>query len=1278
MNNNQKHNPIVLPENFTEPTASFKKRIVLATAALLGFIAIYLGLMIWFGRTALQMFQLTGNGSEEPLLTALLGVMMGFLSIFMLKSLFIFKKSMGNPGELITEEDEPELFRFIYEVADEIGAPRPHKVFINDQVNASVFYDLSIWNLILPSKKNLLIGLGLVNTLSIGEFRAVLAHEFGHFAQKSMLLGRYVYTAQQVAEMVIHKRDALDQLLRGLSSFDLRVAWIGWILQILVWAVRSLTETIFNAVAIAEKAVSREMEFQADLVAVSVTGSDALVNGLNKLTAADEAYWASIDALNMQLQEKKAVPDMFALQSNYIDKMRYILSDPAYGTSPSSDKLGPDFRLFTEGTINPPQMWSTHPNHNDREANAKKIYIPGEIDVRQSWELFKAPKALREETTAKIIASAGLETTLISLEESIEAQNETLEWRFLDPAYAGVYFGRYSMTNFGSLEDVYDIEILEPSKVLEELYTPVAQENVEHLKQLLEEYHALRRVKAEVLTVEQRKIMFRGAEIKRREVPALMEVLQAEIDEARAKVMEHDRKCRKVPFLIAEKNYPSLAEYLQQLTSLLHYAEHSIADLQDAYGKYQNVFSVIVADGRISSSERGKLVWAGDDLHAVIQAVFACSKLVKTNDEIRAHLNGKVYRELFEPFEFPRPHEENLQDWNQYVPSWYNLALNNLQDLRVAVLEHLVEVEAQITSAEESGISPTVIPTLIYYPKQYETLMPGEERPLQFKLGIMDRFFAGHGIVASGAKFLVSALLIIATFMIANYSSSTELYIYNGLGTSVDVKYGNNELSIPAHTHKVMPLSFGQGTLTTTSSEGKLIESFVPTDLGGANYLYNVAHAGMTYEETWLYGSGSVDSYPPKGFNNKRWMLIHTDHIFENPPSQIKLNSYQSSGTRTALRSGEEAEPFRIISTITDQEGVKQMIRSHILWDDPKNKHTASWLSLSDLLEDDGTILRERLDRKGLDVMAYRSLMDMSDDKKQEVCSLIVDSAANNPLNADFFYLNTRCMEDGIAQDKEFLKGHRRWPDHAWLALAAGYTYARQGDWQLALNAFEIGVTKEPSLLQIYAKEIERMRRFATAKENIQSESLKNHLFQNEDIAYLDQIENSSLSMIEIPTDQALNLLSQGKLDEALRAIPKGPMETQFKLMVAASKGATEEMITDIFADPGFSQQGGTYALIAMALAKREKQKTDSLQVSFNTAVAQLELEPKEVYQFLQDVQSNKLSKAETYLQSLEHLTVRAMVRMMGVILLQDRVPTDWLLEVKSMLFSIERPYFGT
>jgi hypothetical protein len=61
--------------------------------------------------------------------------------------------------------------------------------------------------------------------------KAVLAHEFGHFAQRTMAVGRWVYIAQQIAAHIVAKRDALDKLLHTISRWDIRIAWVGWIFR---------------------------------------------------------------------------------------------------------------------------------------------------------------------------------------------------------------------------------------------------------------------------------------------------------------------------------------------------------------------------------------------------------------------------------------------------------------------------------------------------------------------------------------------------------------------------------------------------------------------------------------------------------------------------------------------------------------------------------------------------------------------------------------------------------------------------------------------------------------------------------------------------------------------------------------------------------------------------------------------------------------------------------------------------------------------------------------
>jgi Zn-dependent protease with chaperone function len=456
--------------------------------------------MIWFGSLSYYSFV-----DGRTFWYFLLGIGYGFLSLFMVKGLFIFSKSEKNPlDRYVTKEEEPVLFDYLYQLADEAGAPRPAKVFLSPRVNASVSYDLSILNLIIPSKKNLEIGIGLMNVLSLGELKAVLAHEFGHFAQRSMLLGRYVYVAQQIAVQIIVKRDILDKFLAGLSSIDIRISWVGWILSILVWAIRSLIEVIFSVVTIAQRALSREMEFQADLVAVSLTGSDALIHALHKLQSADEAYDQTIDTINSQLKDKKAITNLYKLQSNYIEKMSWVLNDANYGKSPENVESS-STRVFGKRAYNPPQMWSTHPADNDRENNAKKTYIFSEIDPRPAKDLLSDAEKYEIEMTAALIDTAKVETELIANEEAIEFQNqEFFNWAFLNPSYNSNFLNRYFTINFEDVEQLYSEDVRESDlkRNFEMLYQDDIKEKLENLKEVKEEINALKIILNEVITIE--------------------------------------------------------------------------------------------------------------------------------------------------------------------------------------------------------------------------------------------------------------------------------------------------------------------------------------------------------------------------------------------------------------------------------------------------------------------------------------------------------------------------------------------------------------------------------------------------------------------------------------------------------------------------------------------------------------------------------------------------------------------------------------------------------
>src|SRR5690606_19974293 len=118
----------------------------------------------------------------------------------------------------ITDQDQPELFAFIRQVAADTQAPFPKKIFISSDVNASVSYDSSFWSMFFPVRKNLTIGLGLVNSLNLSEFKAVMAHEFGHFSQRSMKLGSYVYNVNRILHNMLYDNSGFSRLLSGFAN----------------------------------------------------------------------------------------------------------------------------------------------------------------------------------------------------------------------------------------------------------------------------------------------------------------------------------------------------------------------------------------------------------------------------------------------------------------------------------------------------------------------------------------------------------------------------------------------------------------------------------------------------------------------------------------------------------------------------------------------------------------------------------------------------------------------------------------------------------------------------------------------------------------------------------------------------------------------------------------------------------------------------------------------------------------------------------------------------
>lgn len=383
---------------------AYRLRVVLVLISLLLFLAIYLSFVAASGY--LVYWALTGPTSKRHAFgffdfILLLGALMLFL--FFLKGLF--KRSRPDMSKLVevTEKEQPKLFAFVRKLCADAGTQFPRAIYLSHEVNAAVFYPRSLLSLIRPVRKNLLIGVGLVNLLNLSELKAVLAHELGHFAQSSMKLGQYVYVANQVIYDMAFGRDFWDSWLAKWRSVDPRLSFPAWIITAIVWVLRRFLRLVFRAVNVANLSLSRQMEFNADLHAVSLTGSDALISGLWKTERGGIAMQRALAQLHSLAEHGKFSDDLFFHQSAELDRLDEVLAEQGDGSAYVKSLCEPyrygEVVHFHEGDDHAPSMWSSHPANREREVNAKKTYVRVEPVVTSAWRLLASKKGLRKRLT---------------------------------------------------------------------------------------------------------------------------------------------------------------------------------------------------------------------------------------------------------------------------------------------------------------------------------------------------------------------------------------------------------------------------------------------------------------------------------------------------------------------------------------------------------------------------------------------------------------------------------------------------------------------------------------------------------------------------------------------------------------------------------------------------------------------------------------------------------------------------------------------------------------
>jgi Zn-dependent protease with chaperone function len=464
--------PSGVPADLAKPGLRYRVQVALVLLALIPFLLLYfallagaLGLIVW---AAWPLGASLPEAWQARLFLNALRISVILLAALLIAFLFkgFLKQGEGETSQNleITEQEQPELFQFIRSLCQEIGCPLPPRVYLNHEVNAAVICRTSLLNLLVPPQKNLLLGLGLIDSLNLVEFKALLAHELGHFSQRTLRLDGYVWVAYQAIHNMVHARDRWDRwVIRG---FDM--PWVSVIavpLYGLAELTRGLLKVAFRVLNAAHLALRRQMELNADLVAVSVTGSDAPVHLLLKSDFFQTCLQQCSQDLALAAEQGLFTRDLFFHQQRTGDRLRAASAESNPGQPP---ELPSDVTLsvavFQPGDRSTLAMWADHPSPYDREQNAKRRYFRSPQDDRPARLLFRGPEAVHEQVTRQFYRIClNLEPDeLLSDPESVQTIiDEEQSGAVFDPRYQGIYDNRFlELADYDQL--VHDVSIQAP------------------------------------------------------------------------------------------------------------------------------------------------------------------------------------------------------------------------------------------------------------------------------------------------------------------------------------------------------------------------------------------------------------------------------------------------------------------------------------------------------------------------------------------------------------------------------------------------------------------------------------------------------------------------------------------------------------------------------------------------------------------------------------------------------------------------------------------------
>lgn len=358
-----------------------------------------------------------GNSHVNPK-----GRFMGYfgpLVIGPLVALFLIKPIVARrprPSEPMSLEParEPLLFRFVESICRAIGAPTPKRIDVDMQVNASASLRRGLLSF-AGDDLLLTIGLPLIAGLDTRQFAAILAHEFGHFTQRTAM--RLTFIVRSVSfwfRRVVYERDKWDVWIERTSVQ--RIPYVMWLIiasRAMIWLSRRILWCLMKIGDTISCYMLRQMEFDADRYAARLAGSEVERDVTMRMAELSVAFNTAGQSTEISWNDRRLPDNLPQLVEFY------------------AKTLQPDVRKNLEEQILAAKTsWiDTHPAARERIASAEAEAAPGVFTLRiAARRLFADFDALAKAATKQCYAwGFGPDASTVQLVPTDKFAGESLQ-----------------------------------------------------------------------------------------------------------------------------------------------------------------------------------------------------------------------------------------------------------------------------------------------------------------------------------------------------------------------------------------------------------------------------------------------------------------------------------------------------------------------------------------------------------------------------------------------------------------------------------------------------------------------------------------------------------------------------------------------------------------------------------------------------------------------------------------------------------------------------------